>query len=545
MSYQTAGSNRLTIGMACHDDMDGVYFTLTTFKANLTPAQREYVDFVVVDNNPTSAHGELTALVCCDLGHTVKYVPYTDKISTSVRDQVFQHGKGDWVLCVDCHVVVPHSAINAILAFISNPELAESQDLYHGPMVSDCASSVSTHLDLIWRDKFYGTWQWDRTMMGEVPTGTHDNGHPKFDGPPVIEPGPEVPPIEIPSHGMAFFLCRRNAWIKFCPEFQEFGGEEGYIHKKFRKYGSKCWLVPQFLWYHRYHRLHRGYPASDVARIKNFMRGALDLGEDAEHVMQGFSMYHRKDLEQCLSEVRTEIAARKPLISVITKFHFRTECLPEALESFLRQTLTQSEMVIVNNNPKTRVVFDHPRVKIVNMESEPESIYQVVEIGLRAASADWVTFLDDDDVLMPNYLAAYLPFLSGPYDRVAPNRHGQASMAEFHQIANGGCSNIHAVRREFLLAGAITDPTKRRGDWVSFDQDMVADARSIALTPRDDQVLIYRWGKVRRHMSAQTRDWLKMRSEMNIIDVPSEYTPVPRWSVDWQAQVEQGGTPLG
>ncbi len=509
----TIPTKKLTIGMACHDDYNGVYFSIIAIRSNLTEEQRKWVDFVVIDNNPTSPHGEKTKLSCTDMGPSVKYVPCTDKISTSIRDQVFLHGAGEWVLCIDCHVVVPCWTINHILSFISDPARTSSKDLYHGPMVTDCGASLSTHMDMVWREGFYGTWQYDTEKM----KGTE--------------------PFEIPSHGMAFFLCRRDAWLGFCPEFREFGGEEGYIHKKFRLFGAKVWCVPQFAWYHRFHRVEHNYPRSVGGKIKNYIRAAIDLGEDPATIMEAFKQYHPHELVNYRNTVLVEMALRKPAISVITKFHFRTECLPEALESFLRQTLKNSQMVIVNNNPKTKVVFEHPRVKIINMETEPESIYQVVEAGLRAADADWVTFLDDDDLAMPNYLASYLPYLNGPFDRVIHERHGQSGLSKFGQIANHGVSNIHAVRRDFLLDSAITRPEKRGAEWVAFDQDMVKGARLAHLIPRDDQIHIYRWGGVRRHMSAQTRVWSEMRAQMNAIPVPEVVNLVPGYSQDWEAAV--------
>lgn len=508
-------TKRLTVGMACHDDYDGVYFSLIAFRANLTEEQRKWVDFVVIDNNPTSPHGEKTKLACKDFGPSVKYVPYTDKISTSIRDQVFLHGTGEWVLCIDCHVIIPCWSINYLLGMISRDELKNSKDLYHGPMSTDCSASLSTNMDMTWRDNFYGTWQYDRELMTKSE------------------------PTEIPSHGMAFFLCRRDAWLGFCPEFREFGGEEGYIHKKFRKYGAKAWCVPQFIWYHRYHRVQRNYPMSIPSRIKNFLRAALDLGEDAETVLQAFANYHRHELDGFLAEVTAEMSARKPLISVITKFHFRTECLPEAVESFLRQTCVQSEMVIVNNNPKTKVVFDHPRVTVINMDHEPESIYEIVEVGLRAAKSEWITFLDDDDLMMPNCLAAYLPLLNGPYDRIIQGAHVHSSMTEVCRIVPNGVSNIHAMRKSFLLESAIVDPAKRTMEWVAFDQNMVLGARTVNVVPRTDQLHIYRWGAVRRHMSAQTRVWLEMRAQMNALEVPPVVNVVPGWSKDWLAEVNE------
>ena len=46
---------------------------------------------------------------------------------------------------------------------------------------------------------------------------------------------PDAPPFEIPMQGMGLFACRRAAWPGFNQAFRGFGGEEWYIHEKFRR----------------------------------------------------------------------------------------------------------------------------------------------------------------------------------------------------------------------------------------------------------------------------------------------------------------------
>ena len=66
--------------------------------------------------------------------------------------------------------------------------------------------------------------------------------------------GLDGPPFEIPMQGMGAFACRREAWPGFNPRFGGFGGEEGYIHEKFRQAGGRtlCLLFPR--WAHRFGR---------------------------------------------------------------------------------------------------------------------------------------------------------------------------------------------------------------------------------------------------------------------------------------------------
>ena len=55
---------------------------------------------------------------------------------------------------------------------------------------------------------------------------------------------PDAEPFDIPMQGMGLFACRRAAWPGFNPGFRGFGGEEGYIHEKFRQAGGRTLCLP-------------------------------------------------------------------------------------------------------------------------------------------------------------------------------------------------------------------------------------------------------------------------------------------------------------
>jgi hypothetical protein len=65
---------------------------------------------------------------------------------------------------------------------------------------------------------------------------------------------PEGDPFEIPMQGLGVFSCRKGAWPGFNPMFRGFGGEEGYIHEKFRQAGGRCLCLPWLRWTHRFGR---------------------------------------------------------------------------------------------------------------------------------------------------------------------------------------------------------------------------------------------------------------------------------------------------
>ncbi len=83
----------ITVGMATYDDYDGVFFTIQSLRLY----HNEVTEFIIIDNNPDSIHGEM----CKKLSETckeIKYIPYTDKKGSIVKGEVFKHASNNIVM---------------------------------------------------------------------------------------------------------------------------------------------------------------------------------------------------------------------------------------------------------------------------------------------------------------------------------------------------------------------------------------------------------------------------------------------------------------
>ena len=89
------------------------------------------------------------------------------------------------------------------------------------------------------------------------------------------------------------------------------------------------------------------------------------------------------------------------MISVLTITYKRHHLLEEAIESFLRQGMTDSEMVIINDNPDVDYVYEHDRVRVINHKERFPSIAAKLEWGYKQCKYDLIYRLDDDDLLTP------------------------------------------------------------------------------------------------------------------------------------------------
>jgi len=251
---------QLTIGMATYDDFDGVYFTVQALRLY---QDLDDVELVVVDNYGCAATRDLVV-------NWVRgtYVLAPEVVGTAAsRDRVFRSARGAAVLCCDSHVLFAPGVISRLKRFYQENPACE--DLLQGPLVYDDGRLMSTHLEPVWREQMWGTWAAD-------PRGIDRDGEP----------------FEIPMQGLGAFSCRTDAWLGFHPAFRGFGGEEGYIHEKFRQAGRRCLCLPWLQWMHRFGRP-RGtpFPLTVEDKLRNYVLGHTELGLDLDPVLRHFSQY--------------------------------------------------------------------------------------------------------------------------------------------------------------------------------------------------------------------------------------------------------------
>lgn len=258
----------LTVGMATYDDFHGVYFTLQSLHlhhAEVWPL----LEIVLVDNHPASEHGKANAGLIEHLKHSgcraAKYVPMTDATGTAApRDRVFREATGDVVLCMDSHVLLVPGSLRGLVQFVQR--YPDNRDLWHGPMLADGGNVYATHMEPVWRGRMFGIW------------GKDERG---------VQPSAE--PFAIPMHGLGLFACRRDAWPGFHPGFRGFGGEEGYIHRKFELAGRQTLCLPWLRWLHRFGRPGGvPYPHFLQDTVRNYLLGAKELGLPTADIYRHF-----------------------------------------------------------------------------------------------------------------------------------------------------------------------------------------------------------------------------------------------------------------
>jgi len=258
---------KLTIGMCCYDDYDGVWFTIQSILMYHADCIDE-LNFVVVDGNPESKHGieceKLIAKLSNSSGSCGKYVKNISIPGTSSRNYIFEYAQTPYVLCLDSHVMVAPGGIRRLIEYYENNP--DTPDLLQGPMLDDNGDIFATNMEPVWDYNMYGRWQKDISKLEETE------------------------PYEVEMQGLGLFSCKKDKWLKFNKHFRGFGGEEGYIHKKYKKSGYKTLILPWLKWNHRFARPN-GVPYKNeyIDRIKNYLIGWNELGEDTKEIIDYYS----------------------------------------------------------------------------------------------------------------------------------------------------------------------------------------------------------------------------------------------------------------
>jgi glycosyltransferase involved in cell wall biosynthesis len=84
----------------------------------------------------------------------------------------------------------------------------------------------------------------------------------------------------------------------------------------------------------------------------------------------------------------------------------RVNTLVEALHSFLIQDypVDKCELIIVNDYPEQKLIFDHPQVTIYNLNKTFQLIGEKENYAIERCKGELIAVWDDDDIALKNHL---------------------------------------------------------------------------------------------------------------------------------------------
>jgi hypothetical protein len=321
----------ISIGMAHYEDFHGAVFTIQSILAyqNLY----DVAEILVIDASPGSAHSRELKSFCDKVQLVpVRFIEYHGPNSTTQpRQAIFDNAIGDWVLVLDCHVLLQPNFLDR--AYSVTHQASYRDAMLTGPIYYDGLKWGSTHFDMVWRGQMWGIWatawatadgqvfsvhpdqdgncvffevgsslEMKRIEVGfdipdRIPYAGHERAFSRFV--PRIRPlitswnrlpnQVDVNPFKVPAQGLGMFLSRRESWPGFNRDFREFGGEEGYIHAKYLARGDATYCVPGLGWWHRFGRPEGArYRFTMEGKVRNYVIGFQELGRDIEPIRQHF-----------------------------------------------------------------------------------------------------------------------------------------------------------------------------------------------------------------------------------------------------------------
>ena len=195
-----------------------------------------------------------------------------------------------------------------------------------------------------------------------------------------------------------------------------------------------------------------------------------------------------------------------PLISAKCITYGRVEMLEESLHSFLQQNYPgPKEMVIVNDYPEQKLIFDHPEVRIYNMPQTFTTIGDKENYATELCNGEIICQWDDDDVALPNHLdnvaklftddVNILHWKTGVY-------YNEPDITEVGWIGNSGI-----VFRKSAWKAIGGHPIENAGYDMTFIETLHKHGgRLFAEMPKEDASWFYMWGGRGYHMSGLGHD---------------------------------------
>lgn len=160
---------------------------------------------------------------------------------------------------------------------------------------------------------------------------------------------------------------------------------------------------------------------SDVEILNECARAFIEVGRPRLALLSLVeSLRQQPTQEKALALVRPllglcnpvpapELPAEEVMVSVLMRTYNRTDEIRESIESVLDQTLTDLELIVINDHgdPAIEAIVSGYRDRRIRYQRLAKNAGQggALNAGLVLARGRYVAFLDDDDVYLPDHLA--------------------------------------------------------------------------------------------------------------------------------------------
>lgn len=196
-----------------------------------------------------------------------------------------------------------------------------------------------------------------------------------------------------------------------------------------------------------------------------------------------------------------------PSISCKCITYGRINFLEESVYSFINQKYDgKKELIIINDYPLQKIQFNHPEVKIINLDYTFTTIGEKENFAIKNCSYDTIAVWDDDDVAMPNHLENIAKYWKKDTDLL--QWHRGVYYNEPDNIVITGLGNSGIVYSKAIWEKLGGHPLENAGYDMTFVVNIKQSSENIVYAdPPDNEVSwFYMWGGRGYHMSGQGTD---------------------------------------
>jgi len=236
------------------------------------------------------------------------------------------------------------------------------------------------------------------------------------------------------------------------------------------------------------------------------------------------------------------------MISALCITYGRSHLLEEAIEAFLKQDYQNKELIIVNDLPEQKLIFDHPQVKVFNFDQRFSTIGAKRNKSVELSSGEILTSWDDDDLYLPWLLSTIVnEFEKQPnLGFIQPNKTWCLNGLNVEK-SKGWCAHTAFTRESFNEVGGYK--------LINSGQDMdlvnrlkkhlspAGRAKELNLT-YNEACYVFRWNTGAYHLSGYGRDkegkesgFSKIEKAIKSQKIEPQKILNPHWNHDYMGMI--------
>jgi len=149
--------------------------------------------------------------------------------------------------------------------------------------------------------------------------------------------------------------------------------------------------------------------------------------------------------------------SKKPLISVIVPAYNVEEYLAACLDSILRQTFSDYEIILINDGSTDRTAeiisqySSNPRIRVHTQQNSGISVAR--NQGIKMSRGQYICYVDSDDIIAETYLEKLItPLLQNPEIDITVCGYQEVYQTHrFHHIPSQRISSSFQATQDFLI----------------------------------------------------------------------------------------------